>query len=118
VEILDVAAALERVGGDASVLAALIKLYRADSPGWLADARKARAKGDTARLRLAAHTLYGALGHLGAREAQAAAARLEERARAGDLTTAAPALTDLEQALDRLGPALDALENSTRTGME
>jgi PAS domain S-box-containing protein len=107
--ILDVKAAVAQVAGDLGVLAALVKLYRSESPGWRAEVRAAWEQKDAPRLRRAAHTLRGALAHLGALEACKAAGRLEELAKNANLAEAETALAELEQALDRFGPALDSL---------
>jgi PAS domain S-box-containing protein len=107
--ILDVEGALAQVAGDRGVLAALVTLYRAESPAWMAEVRAAWDKKDSSRLRRAAHTLRGALAHLGAIEAVQAAAKLEEAAKTADLTAAGPVLAELQHALDRFSPALDAL---------
>ncbi len=64
------------------------------------------ARVDAAGLRRAAHTLKGAVGYFGAAEVGAAALRLEELGRGGDLASAPAALESLEQALSRLRPAL------------
>jgi HPt (histidine-containing phosphotransfer) domain-containing protein len=84
----------------------VIAAFLEDGPRLLADARTALAQQEAKGLRLAAHGLRGSLGHFGAAEATAAAATLEERARHADLTGAAPALDQLEQAIGRLVPAL------------
>jgi PAS domain S-box-containing protein len=106
---LDRAAALAGVGGDANLLAELARLTLAEAPGWLADARAALAAGDAPRLRRAAHTVKGGVGHFAAAAASEAAARLEAAARAGDLAGAAPLLDALEQNMARLEPALRGL---------
>jgi CheY-like chemotaxis protein len=115
-ELIDRAAALERVGGDKQLLAELAKLFRREWPGWLTEIRAAVAAGDAARLRLFAHTLRGSAANFGARAACAAAQRLETLAQTGNLTGADEATTVLAAALERLQPALAALAdgNSTR----
>jgi PAS domain S-box-containing protein len=105
-DVLDRDRALAGTGGDMGLLKELAGLYQAECPGWLADMREAIARQDASRLRRAAHTLKGALGTLGAAEAQAAAQRLEEMGRGGDLGEAGPAYARLEAALDHLRPAL------------
>jgi CheY-like chemotaxis protein/HPt (histidine-containing phosphotransfer) domain-containing protein len=109
VPVLDKAAALARVGGDAALLATLVGVFRDDAPKQTAEARAALASGDAARLRRAAHTLKGAASTFGAAEALAAAARLEELARAADLSACPCALGRLEAALRRLDAAFPSL---------
>jgi HPt (histidine-containing phosphotransfer) domain-containing protein len=104
----DRAVGLARVGGDERLLAEVVQIFLKDSPGWVAEVRTALARADAAGLRRAAHLLKGAVGYFGAAEVAAAALRLEELGRAGDLAAGAPALESLEQALSRLRPALHA----------
>jgi PAS domain S-box-containing protein len=105
----DRAVGLQRLGGDERLLADVAQIFLQDSPGWVAAVRAALARGDTAGLRRAAHTLKGAVGYFGAAAVAAAALRLEELGRAGDLAPAPAALESLEQALSRLRPALFSL---------
>ena len=104
--IFDRQVALARVGDDEELLYELIGLFLAESPAWRNDARVAAARGDAVGLHRAAHTIKGAVGYFGAAEASAAALRLEELGRAGDLAAATAAVAELEQALDRLTAAL------------
>jgi CheY-like chemotaxis protein len=108
-EEIDRAEALACVGGDTALLAQLTELFLTESPVWLAQARSALERGDAAGLRRAAHTLKGAAGHFGAAAAVAAAEELERHGRCGDLAAAAAVLTELERAVERLGPALRGL---------
>jgi PAS domain S-box-containing protein len=104
--ILDPAAALDCVGGDAALLKQLVGLFLDDRPRIMADLRTAIARGDAPGVHLAAHTLEGALTHFGALAAYDAALGLELRGRAGDLAGAPEALAALETELSRLEPAL------------
>ncbi len=104
--VVNLPAALERVGGDRRLLREIADICLASLPGWLAEVRSALAARDGAGLRRAAHSVKGAVASLGGEEAAAAAARLEERGRAGLFDDAGPDLVGLEQALARLGPAL------------
>jgi PAS domain S-box-containing protein len=105
-QVWDRAVGLARVGGDERLLADVAQIFLKDSPGWVAEMRSALAGADAAALRRAAHTLKGAVGYFGAAEVSAAALRLEDLGRAGDLAPAPAALQTLEQALSRLRPAL------------
>jgi HPt (histidine-containing phosphotransfer) domain-containing protein len=94
------------VGGDLHLLRKLADLFLVDRPRVLGEIRDAIARGDAPRLRIAAHTLKGAVGNLGACAAFEAALKLEMMGRAGDLCSAAGALAALEDTLDRLEPAV------------
>jgi CheY-like chemotaxis protein len=104
----DEAAALERTGGDQNLLKDLIRAYRIEEPKWLAELRAAIPCGDAATFRRAAHTLKGAVGIFGATEAEAATERLERMGMEGNLAGASEALGAAQEALARLGPALEA----------
>ncbi len=98
--------ALTRVGGDEELLQELTEVFLTDSPKWLADLHRAAAAGNAVDLRRAAHTIKGAVGYFGADEAGAAADRLQELGRAGDVPAAVAFAHQLEQALERLTAAL------------
>jgi PAS domain S-box-containing protein len=100
--------ALTRVGGDEELLRELTEVFLADCPKWLNDLRKAAASGNAVDLRRAAHTIKGAVGYFGADEAGAAADRLQELGRAGDVAAAVAVVPELEHALERLTAALRA----------
>jgi PAS domain S-box-containing protein len=104
--IRNLAVALERVGGDQQLLRELEEICLANFPAWLSDVRAGLAAGDGTRLRRAAHSIKGAVGSIGGDEAVAAAARLEERGRAGLLEGAGPDLAAVEQSLTRLESVL------------
>jgi len=104
--------ALARVGGDEELLRELTEVFLADSPQWLNDLRKAAAASNAVDLRRAAHTIKGAVGYFGADEAGAAADRLQELGRAGDVAAAVAGVPELEQALERLSAALRAAGRS------
>jgi HPt (histidine-containing phosphotransfer) domain-containing protein len=77
-------------------------------PGLLGNVHAALSKQDAVALERAAHKLKGSLGIFEARNACAAARRLEELGRAGDLDGAATALQMLDEETARLTPALSA----------
>jgi two-component system sensor histidine kinase/response regulator len=106
--VLDWAAALEHVAGDAQLLDELIAVFLAETPRLLADVRDAVAAGDAARLKRAAHTVKGAAGTLGGRATFDAALVLETMGRQGDLSGSGPACRALEEALGRLCAMLTA----------
>jgi HPt (histidine-containing phosphotransfer) domain-containing protein len=116
--VLDRAEALRRAGGDEGLLGQLARLFLGEAPAWLAEARAALEAGDAARVQRAAHTIKGAVGVFGAAEAFTAAFSLESRGRAGELVDARTALTALERALERLGPALRGLAGGAASTLE
>jgi CheY-like chemotaxis protein/HPt (histidine-containing phosphotransfer) domain-containing protein len=101
--------ALAHVGGDQVLLRELAGLFLLECPQRLAEAREAVARADAAKLRLAAHTLKGAVSNFAAAPAWDAAERLEAMGQLGNLNSAAEALTALETELERLRPTLAAL---------
>jgi HPt (histidine-containing phosphotransfer) domain-containing protein len=82
----------------------------------MTEMRAAVAEGDPARLQMAAHTLKGAATTFGARATYAAALRLEQIGRAGDLSAAREALAALAQEFERLRPALTVFTGSSPAG--
>jgi two-component system sensor histidine kinase/response regulator len=102
----------ERLGGDTKLLHELIEVFFEDCPRMWQSVRDALSQGDALKLRRAAHTLKGSVGVFGAQAARAAAERLEQLARTGDLQSAAEAVAQLEAELERLKPTLLELERS------
>lgn len=112
--VVDWAAALDRLQGDRNLLEEIVDVFREECPRLLAQARQAIAEIDAAQLRLAAHTLKGALVNFAATDAVDAARRLELIGKQGNLAGAPQALADLERQLERLQPALDDLQVAGR----
>jgi HPt (histidine-containing phosphotransfer) domain-containing protein len=110
-EVLNLKAALERVGGDLQLVRELCEICLANMPNWLNDVRSALASQNAARLRRAAHTIKGAVSSIGAVEAAAAAALVEERGRTASFEGAECDLTNLEHALLRLETTLRRTES-------
>jgi two-component system, sensor histidine kinase and response regulator len=108
------AKALAHVGGDPELLGELTSLFLAECPRRLADVRMAIAHRDAPKLKLAAHTLKGAVGNFAATAAWDAADRLEVMGQRADLEGAAEALSALETELERLRPALAAWTGERR----
>jgi PAS domain S-box-containing protein len=106
---LDRADLLDRVGGDLALLREIVGVFLDTFPGMLAELQQAFQRRDPAALHRVAHTLKGMVGNFGARAAVEAALRLEGMGRTQDLDQVGPALAELEQALDRLRPALARL---------
>ena len=107
--ILNLAAALERVGGDNELLEEVAKLFLDSAPDLLGQIREAVARRDPQALQHAAHTLKGSVGNFGAEAAFDAALRLEKMGRAGDLAGVKEAFEALEAEMQRLEPALASL---------
>ncbi len=108
-EIIDHAAALHHCDGDVELLHEVAALFLDDCPRRLVDLRDAGARQDAKALDNAAHSLKGSAGNFGAEAAVAAAERLEQMARAGDLSHAAEACIALEEEIGRLCKALERL---------
>ena len=104
----DQAAALARVGGDEDLLRETTSLLLAELPGLLGNVHAALSRKDAGALERAAHKLKGSLGVFEARGGMAAARRLEELGRAGELDEAEAALRALNEETARLTPALSA----------
>ncbi len=108
-QVLDAAALLERIEGDTALLADLARLFREESPKWLAAMRDAIDRGDAPTLERAAHTLKGSAGNLAAHRTVQAALRLEHLGREQNLAPAREALAQLEEEWKRLDPRLAEL---------
>jgi CheY-like chemotaxis protein len=104
--LLDRAAALERLGGDAALLAELVSLFQQDAPRLLSDLHAALNQQDAEALRRAAHSLKGAAAYIGATAISETAYRLERLAANGQLAEASRTLQELEQALSALQAVL------------
>jgi HPt (histidine-containing phosphotransfer) domain-containing protein len=77
------AAALEGVGEDEGLLREIIQAFLAESPKLVAQIEQALLLGDAGELEMAAHSLRGGLGYLGAPEICEALRKLENAGRAG-----------------------------------
>jgi CheY-like chemotaxis protein/HPt (histidine-containing phosphotransfer) domain-containing protein len=108
--VLDEAAALARVGGDRHLLAEFVAIFAAECPSHLQRIREAVANRDRPALQRSAHTLKGLLGQFGARPAAAAARLLETSSLEAEPEALDQAYAALEQEVERLQPALAALQ--------
>ena len=108
--------AMTHVAGDVALLRELIGLFREECPQMLADIRDAITRQDAAKLRIAAHTLKGAVGHFGAAPAYDAAQRLETMGHDAVWTGVVEAEAALKTALSRLQPALAELATQDGAG--
>ncbi|MDB5309227.1 MAG: barA 2 [Gemmataceae bacterium] len=107
--------ALDQVGGDRGLLRELTGLFLEEYRRLSADLRAAIARADAAGVRRAAHTLKGSLDTFAASAARAAALRLEDMGRDGDLAGVGAAAATLEREVSLLLPALAAF-GATRPG--
>jgi two-component system sensor histidine kinase/response regulator len=108
-DVIDRAALLGGVDGDRRLLRELIRLFLADCPQRLAEIKEAIRRGDAGALGRAAHTLKGSVGNFAAKNAFAAAQRLELIGSGGDLDTAGEACVTLESELALLSEELGKL---------
>ena len=103
---LNWAAALELTDVKEETLQELAALFLQETPKMVAECREALRDGDAPRLRRAAHTIKGSAATFVAERAAAAALRLENLAKAGQLDEAPAALAELEAELERVKPQL------------
>ena len=107
--VIDGAALLAGVDGIRRLLRELVLLFLADCPRRLAGIKEAVRSGDAEALRIEAHTLKGSVGNFAAKQALAAAQRLEIMGRDGDLDKAGDECMELESELARLTEGLTKL---------
>ena len=104
--LLDETAIARNFGGDEQFFREVAGTLLESSPGWLAEIRAAAEAGDAAKLRIAAHTLKGAVSHFGARAVHEAANDLEQLAKQGNLQSAPALLAKLDRTLAQFKAAL------------
>jgi HPt (histidine-containing phosphotransfer) domain-containing protein len=104
---VDREALLDLVDRDMVFLTRLIEMFCDDCEDYLQDIRTAIEQGDPKALINEAHGLKGAAAHLQAEAVRAAAHRLEELGRTGELGPAPDMFRRLEAAVDRLLPVLE-----------
>ena len=107
--VFDHNAALDRVEGDSDLLREMAAVFLESCDAMLDDVRRAAATRDARALERAAHALKGCLANLAADEAWHAAAHVESLGREKDLDRVPEACSQLEQTVERLRPAMDAL---------
>ncbi|RFP18724.1 MULTISPECIES: ATP-binding protein [unclassified Duganella] len=89
---IDARAGLATMGGSAAMYRKMLRRFRSEQAGFAQAFGAARAAGDSVTARRIAHTLRGAAGMIGALQAQAAAAALEQACRDGAPDSQADAL--------------------------
>jgi signal transduction histidine kinase/CheY-like chemotaxis protein len=98
--------ALKTAQGNRKVLKAMTEAALEEIPQLMAKIGRAIADNDHAKLRLAAHTLKGAVRYFGAKEVCEHAARLEDMGRIGALAEARPIFAALEAEIARVTAVL------------
>ena len=107
--VLDSAALMQHVDGDASLLAEVLGLFQQDKEMLIVDLRGAVERGDAQGIERAAHRLKGALATLGARAASEAARKLEKLGADGAVAGTGDALQEIESEMAKLEPELAEL---------
>ena len=108
---IDWDAAVARLGGDRALLDELIQVFLGEAPKLRERIREAVEHRDAPQLRLASHTLKGAVSNFAAKNAFEAALRLETLAQNGNLTGVESALAEFEIELDVLLESLSSSPN-------
>jgi len=103
---------LPEIADDPDLMREIVDLYRSNAPGWMDQIRQALAARDGTGLARAAHTLRGAVSHLGVPAATDATRALEDAGRAADFAAAPKTLARLETELRHLDDALITLRAS------
>jgi len=107
--LLNLALALDRVGGDQELLEEVAQLFLDDYPNSISEIEKALAVGDPRGVERGAHTLKGAVSNFGADSVVESALALELAGRKGDLSTAPEQFIRLNTCLNALHEELAAI---------
>ena len=113
--VIDHAALLAGVDGNRRLLLDLVRLFLTDCPQHVAEIKEAIRLSDAEALGRAAHTLKGSVGNFAAKNAFAAAQRLEIMGRDRDLDNASEACVTLEADLALLSEELRRLTRNSST---
>ena len=108
-DVFDRSAALAAVAGDEEFLKELVGIYFENYPQQLGAVREAIEQNNSEMLQHAAHTVKGTVGNFCSQNCIAAAFRLEQLGRAGNLHSAWEAMAVLEGEVLRLNNALTDL---------
>jgi histidine phosphotransfer protein HptB len=98
---------LERVDNDRELLYELLSIFKQEFPGYLQALQNAVARNDAAQVAGVSHTLKGMLSSLAATKAAACITRLEQLARAGEMSSLRDALGTFEKEVQGLLPEMD-----------
>jgi HPt (histidine-containing phosphotransfer) domain-containing protein len=106
---LNVALALERVGGDEKLLREIAQLFLNECPDMVDKIREAVLRRDSTALERSAHDFKGSVANFGAEAAFQSALELERRGRQQDLDDIEQTLRQFEDCVARLQPELTGL---------
>lgn len=113
VEVLNVCAAMKRLGEDEELYREMVGFFDEDLPALLQSVTEAGATHDFTRLRQAAHRLKGLAAGLGGERAAACAAHLEQMAEQQD-AEGLSGVGELQQTFRELSEALGPFRNGPR----
>lgn len=99
--VCDLPAALERMGSNVELAREMLDLFREDAPVYQSQLNGALARGDSAGVQHASHSLRGMLSMFGAEAAMQVAQQLERMGTEGDLTTALDQTRQLDSEITR-----------------
>jgi CheY-like chemotaxis protein len=116
----DLAAVLDRMGGDEELLREVMRYFLEDAPNLMVKIKESVESGDASELERAAHSLKGLAANFSAAATVDAAYRLEQLGRAGKAAGAGPLVQQMERALTKLSEALALyqIENAAKAGGE
>ena len=106
---LNLAIALERVGGDEELLREIAGLFLEDYPSLMSKIGQAVATNDAYNLERAAHSLKGSIANFGSESAYQASLDLEQIGRSKDLAKMHEAHARLVDVMTHVCPELEAL---------
>lgn len=110
-DVLDREELMQRIDDDLELLHELIELFVEDYPLLLNDINEGLAHSDAQRVKIAAHTLKGAVGNFCAQAAFDAAFVLEVSGNNGDLSQGREQLLHLESEMEKVLSALQSLQS-------
>jgi HPt (histidine-containing phosphotransfer) domain-containing protein len=97
--VFNVDEALAQLASDMDLLRQIVQLFVEQYPKLLEETQQAFSRSDCLSLTAAAHTLASSVGQLGGQRACAAARKLEQLGRQGNLSDVPQALAELESEL-------------------
>ena len=98
----DLSGAMETVLGDEDLFREIAGMFIESCSDYIAKIKEGITGNDAGILEREAHSLKGAVGNFGAKEAYEAAYRLEKLGKEGEMATAEEELSNLERALNEL----------------
>jgi len=99
---------LARVDNDRELLRELLSIFKNEFPDHLQALRNAVAANDADQAARVSHTLKGMLANLAVTKAAASASRLEQLARAGEISSLGGALAAFEKEVQGLLPEMES----------